>query len=252
VSTGGPDLFVVCKNCGSEVSPYITECPYCGTRLRKRAPKIDRNGRIAEKTRRSPSPSLSRLRRGEIPGIRHEAHPYASITLVALGIIGCLIWRTDAVSLGNLIVSGSTPESQWYRVFTAPFVYDNTGYALVALVIIALYGSLMEARHGPVLVIALFLLGGAGGIAVAGRETTDVIMGGNGAALALLCAWSVPDLLRLVGKHDYDGDLIGTAVLAAVMALMPLAAPHASWIAAGVGAGAGLILGYLLARIHPA
>ena len=37
-----PDLFVVCKNCQAEVSPYITECPYCGTRLRKRAPKIDR------------------------------------------------------------------------------------------------------------------------------------------------------------------------------------------------------------------
>jgi hypothetical protein len=137
-------------------------------------------------------------------------------------------------------------------VFTAPFVYDNTGYALVALVIIALYGSLMEARHGPVLVIALFLAGGAGGIAIAGRETTDIIMGGNGAALALLCAWVVPDLLRLARKHDYDGDLIGTAVLAAVMALMPLAAPEASPIAAGVGAGVGLILGYLLARIHPA
>ena len=40
---GAPDLFVVCKNCGSEVSPYITECPYCGTRLRKRAPKIERD-----------------------------------------------------------------------------------------------------------------------------------------------------------------------------------------------------------------
>src|SRR6187431_1121271 len=34
------DLNVVCKNCGSEVSPYITECPYCGQRLRKRAPKL--------------------------------------------------------------------------------------------------------------------------------------------------------------------------------------------------------------------
>ena len=34
----GPELFVVCKKCNSEVSPYITECPYCGTRLRKRAP----------------------------------------------------------------------------------------------------------------------------------------------------------------------------------------------------------------------
>jgi hypothetical protein len=54
-----------------------------------------------------------------------------------------------------------------------------------------------------------------------------------------------------VRKHDYDGDLIGTAVLAAVMALMPVATLDASWIVAGVGAGAGLILGYLLARIHP-
>ena len=49
MSTGGPDLFVICKNCGSEVSPYITECPYCGNRLRKRAPKLDRDGRVAEK-----------------------------------------------------------------------------------------------------------------------------------------------------------------------------------------------------------
>ena len=44
MSTGGPDLFVICKNCQSEVSPYITECPYCGSRLRKRAPKLDRGG----------------------------------------------------------------------------------------------------------------------------------------------------------------------------------------------------------------
>ena len=40
----GPELSVVCKSCGSEVSPYVTECPYCGTRLRKRAPKLERVG----------------------------------------------------------------------------------------------------------------------------------------------------------------------------------------------------------------
>src|SRR5688500_18760947 len=39
-----PELSVVCKSCGSEVSPYVTECPYCGTRLRKRAPKLERVG----------------------------------------------------------------------------------------------------------------------------------------------------------------------------------------------------------------
>jgi membrane associated rhomboid family serine protease len=249
MSTGGPDLFVVCKNCGSEVSPYITECPYCGQRLRKRAPKLDRNGRIAEKSRRPPSPSLSRLRRGEIPGIRHEAHPYATLILVLLGVVGCLIWRTAAISQLDLVV-WANPIDQWWRVFTAPFVYANTGYAFVALTIIAIYGSLMERRHGPVMVIALAFLGGAGGIAVAGQASTSLIMGGNGAALALLCAWAMPDLMRLVGHHDYDGDLIGTGVLAAVMALIPLAAPEASWVAAGVGAGAGSILGFLLTRIH--
>ena len=68
MSTGGPDLFVICKNCQSEVSPYITECPYCGSRLRKRAPKLDRNGRVTERKRRAPSPSLSRLRRGRSRG----------------------------------------------------------------------------------------------------------------------------------------------------------------------------------------
>jgi membrane associated rhomboid family serine protease len=253
VSTGGPDLFVVCKNCGSEVSPYITECPYCGTRLRKRAPKLDRNGRIAERTRRPLAPSLSRLRRGEIPGIRAEAHPYATGLLVLLGVAGTLIWRTTLFATYNLVIVGS-PAHQWWRVLTAPFVYDNTGYAVLSLLVIAIYGWLMERRHGPVMVIAIALIGGAGGLALAGivGVPTDIVgyMGGNGAALALLCAWVVPDLIQLLRKHDFDGDLLGTAVLAVVIALMPLAEPTASWVADGVGIGAGLVLGLLLRRIH--
>ena len=77
-----PDLFVVCKKCGEEVSPYITECPYCGTRLRKRAPKIERDGTVSEpapevapkRARRRPAPPrLGRLRAGEIPGVRGDA-----------------------------------------------------------------------------------------------------------------------------------------------------------------------------------
>ena len=40
------DLFVVCHSCGAEVSKYVTECPYCGERVQKRAPKIAR-GQIA-------------------------------------------------------------------------------------------------------------------------------------------------------------------------------------------------------------
>ena len=92
-----PDLNVVCKNCGNEVSPYITECPYCGNRLRKRAPKIERDGTVSEprkarKARKPSVPRLSRFRSGEIPGIRGEltARPYATIALVALSLFGYL------------------------------------------------------------------------------------------------------------------------------------------------------------------
>jgi len=232
------------------VSPYITECPYCGTRLRKRAPKLDRNGRIAERVGRRPlTPSLPRLRRGEIPGIRHESHPYATALLVLLGVIGTLIWRTSLLNPYDLVVFGN-PVGEWWRVFTAPFVYDNTGYAVIALLVIAIYGWLMERRHGPVIVVALALAGGAGGVAVAARLSSNVFMGGNGAALALLCAWAVPDLVLLLRKRDYDGDLLGTAVLAGVIALMPLATVSASWVAAGVGIAVGLSFGWLLTRIH--
>src|SRR5947209_15956554 len=107
MSTGNPELFVVCKSCGSEVSPYITECPYCGNRLRKRAPKIDRDGRVAEKPRRRrrpPTPSLPRLRRDEIPGIRGDTRPYVTIALVALGLVGALIWRTGLFGLQDVAI----------------------------------------------------------------------------------------------------------------------------------------------------
>jgi membrane associated rhomboid family serine protease len=249
--SGGPELFVICKNCGSEVSPYITECPYCGNRLRKRAPKLDRHGRVTEReSSRIPAPRLTRLRRGEIPGIRAESHPYATIGLVLAGLVGCLLWRTGAVTLNDVAAFGGLHHRLW-RIVTATFTYDNTGYAFVALTAIAVYGTLLERRHGAIPVLLLFLLGGIGGTALATQiHKFSIVLGANGAALALLTAWAIPDLRALAGRRDYDGDLLGTAVFAAVIALIPLAALEASWIAAGVGLISGLVIGYPLARLR--
>jgi membrane associated rhomboid family serine protease len=242
---------VICKSCGAEVSPYITECPYCGNRLRKRAPKLDRDQRPAEKkrARRAPAPLLSRLRPGEIPGIRADHRPYATVTLVLLGLVGCLLWRTGLGGpASNLIVVGK-PDGQWWRLFTAAFAYDNTGYAFVVLGAIALYGTLLERRHGPLVPLGLFLIGGVGGLAAtAAVDSYPVVLGAGGAALAMICAWAVPDLIEYSRTGDVEGDLIGTAVIALAAALMPLAVPHASWIADVVGVGAGLLIGLPLAR----
>ncbi|HLJ03896.1 MAG TPA: rhomboid family intramembrane serine protease [Solirubrobacteraceae bacterium] len=250
MSTGGPDLFVICKNCGSEVSPYITECPYCGNRLRKRAPKIDRAGRVTERVRRRPSaPSLPRLRRGEIPGIRAESRPRATILLVALGLVGCLLWRSGLVSLAQVGIDYARPGTHWWRLFTAPFSYVNTGYAAVTLATIAVYGWLLERRHGPLAVIALFALGGFGGtLAATALYSFPYVLGACGAALAMVVAWALPDLIDLRAGGEIEGDLLGTAVVAAVVALLPLAAVGASWPAEGIGLLSGLAVGVPLAR----
>ncbi len=247
MSTGNPDLFVICRSCGSEVSPYITECPYCGNRLRKRAPKLDRHGRLAEKRRRTPAPSLSRLRRGEIPGIRAESHPYVTIGLVVLGLLGCLLWRTSLFSLDQVVIAGN-PGQHWWRLVTAPFIYNNIGFAFTALGSIALYGWLLERRHGPLPVLALFAAGAVGGVAATAVIYHDpFVLGANGGALALICAWMIPDLLDLRRGEEIDGDLLGTVLIAAVVAVMPAVVDGASWIADAVGVAAGVIIGLPMA-----
>ena len=253
MSTGGPDLFVICKSCGSEVSPYITECPYCGNRLRKRAPKLDKQGRVSErKRRRPPSGALPRLRRGEIPGILPDSRPYVTIALVFAGAVGALIWKTSAVNLSQVVVIGQPQSQHWWRLLTAPFIYITPGYAFVVLVPVMLFGWLLERRHGRLPVLALFLVGGVGGTtAAAAAGSATMVMGANGAALALICAWAIPDLLALRAGEEVEGDMLGALAIALVVALTPLAVAQASWIADGVGVLGGLALGYPLARLQP-
>jgi membrane associated rhomboid family serine protease len=257
VTSGGPDLFVICKHCGSEVSPYITECPYCGSRLRKRAPKLDRDGRLAEKERRrarrrSPAPSLGPLRRGEIPGIRPDGRPYATVVLVLASLVLLVLIRAGAVGLGRVAVVGSLDRNTW-EIFTAPFAYGNSGYAFVALFAIALFGWLLERRHGPLVVLLLFLAGGAGGMAVAAAtETFPIALGGNGAALALVVAWAIPDLRDARRGREVDGDLLGAAVFAVVLLLLPVVVDWADPVAGATGLAAGAALGYPLARLATA
>jgi len=249
---GAPDLFVVCKNCRNEVSPYITECPYCGTRLRKRAPKIERDGRVSDKgrrpRRRTSAPRLSKLRAGEIPGLRgeHTGRPWATLTLVVLSLFGYLL--LFAVHQGDVALVGD-PGRQWWRFATTPFLYANAWYELAAVGAIGLYGWLLERRHGPWPVLALFVICGMGGAALEWLiDPLPVALGGNGAALGMLCAWAIPDVGARSRDEDYEGDLLGTAVIGLVLLLMPLAVPDASAIAGFAGGAVGMVAGLLLAR----
>ena len=127
----GPDLFVVCRSCGREVSPYITECPYCGNRLRKRAPKLERGGTPKPPKPPRRRPSLGRLRPNEIPGIRGERRPYATILLVGAAIVTTILLNAGLFILGDLGLGAGVTDEYW-RTITTLFVYTQNAYEIVA------------------------------------------------------------------------------------------------------------------------
>lgn len=248
-----PDLFVVCKNCGSEVSPYVTECPYCGQRIRKRAPKIDR-GAPEEPPRRRRRTRLPRLRADEIEGIAPEVRPYATLALILASLGLTVVYASDqTLDLGAAVVPLLDEVWRW---FTAPFLHqDALGYQFVALVAVGVFGTLIERRFGPLPVIAVFVLAGAGGTALA--VTLEVppmfedapiypVLGANGAALGLLAAWLVDDRLAARRGDDRGNDLLGVYVFAAVLVLLSVAVEEANIAAALGGAAAGTLLGPVL------
>jgi membrane associated rhomboid family serine protease len=273
-----PDLFVVCKNCQAEVSPYITECPYCGTRLRKRAPKIERadaatsaappkrSSRVrvpgrpsrpprvkarARARKKSESPRLARLRAGEIPGIRGDEHgrPYATFVLVAASFG---LWLSLAFYVKADFAITAIGGDPW-RFLTASLLNDGTAAQFAAIVGLGVFGWLLERRHGAIAVIALFLLCGPGALAAAvAIDPGAVVFGTHGAALGLLCAWAVPALIeRRRSGDDDDNDMLGVAVIAAVLLLVPLLS-QGSALAGFIGAGLGSLAGLLLAALRPA
>jgi membrane associated rhomboid family serine protease len=246
----GPDLFVICKSCGSEVSPYITECPYCGTRLRKRAPKLERGGvPKAPKSARRARPRLQPLRPGEIPGIRPDRRPYVTIALVVASIVVSLVARFRPQVAADLLLGGPL-DGEWWRVVTTQFLYGSTSYEVATLSAVALFGWLLERRHGWWAPLLVFFVGGTAGMALVAAADNGVALGGNAAALALLAAWAMRDVLaRRRGRED-DADMLGTLAIAVLLVLMPLATDDANALAGLVGGVVGIVLGLGLARLR--
>jgi len=123
-------------------------------------------------------------------------------------------------------------------------LYVDGWYAFVAILAIAIFGWLLERRHGPLLVLALFL--GAtviGGLLASAVYPFALVSGGNAGALALLAAWAAPELEAARAGVYREGDLLGTGALAALLLALPFARPEASWLAGVVGALLGLAVG---------
>jgi membrane associated rhomboid family serine protease len=250
-----PDLFVVCRTCGSEVSPYVTECPYCGQRVRKRAPKLERGGTAEAPRRRRRRTRLPRLRPDEIEGIAPETRPWATMAVIVASLLTTVVLAANEVTLtdlGGIFVP--IDESAW-RWFASPFLHDNLGYQFVTLLTIGIFGSLLERRFGPQgLILVLAATAGAGSALATAAEAPPLledpplypVLGFNGAALGLLTAWLVDDRLAARRGEDRESDRLGVYVIAALLVSLSLAVEEANVAAAAGGAAAGALLGVAL------
>jgi membrane associated rhomboid family serine protease len=249
------ELSVICKNCGSEVSPYVTECPYCGTRLRKRAPKLERRGDAleAQRPRRRLGP---RLRRHSRSGGPRPFRPYATLAVILGSAMLLVIQKASGDPLSTF---GGLPVpygGQWWRFLTAPFAYVDVGYLFVVAVGLAIFATGVERRLGSlptaVLLLACGTLGmlAASGVADARGELT-VIAGGNGMALGAVAAWVALRRAEAQGAIDEEYDVIGVVVAAAVLIALPLFVPTADFVACLAGGAVGGLAGLAASALHP-
>ncbi len=246
------ELSVICKNCGSEVSPYVTECPYCGARLRKRAPKLERRGDALEAQR-------PRRRRRRLlpprPEILAADRPYATLTAILGSAIMLLIQEATGyalISFGGVVVPFA---DEWWRYLSAPFAYGDVGYLFVVALALAIFSTGVERRLGTAPTAVLLLAcGGLGVLAAAGiangQDEITVIAGGNGIALGALTAWLALRRAEARGAIDEEYDWIGVAVCAVVLLALPLFT-SADVVAGLAGGIVGGLAGLLAATVRP-
>ena len=240
------ELSVVCKSCGSEVSPYVTECPYCGTRLRKRAPKLERRGEALE-------PRESRRdRRERLRGLSLIAErPYVTLAAILVPAALIIVERASNLSLFDLgVIVGPPSANPWWHYLAAPFLYDNIGYLFAIGVAMALFVPGLERRLSAVATALLLVACGAlSMLAAAGLDDAfgDGITwaaGGNGIALGALGAWFM--IRRADARDDptEELDTIPLVVAAAVLLLLPVVDDYANWWAGIAGGLVGLAAGF--------
>jgi membrane associated rhomboid family serine protease len=248
------ELSVVCKRCGSEVSPYVTECPYCGARLRKRAPKLELGEEGLEPRRprrRRRRPQLGRSRFDALAGVR----PWATLAVVVASAVMLLAQRATDQPLSDFGAIAGPVGSDWWRYLAAPFAYLDIGYLFVVAVGLAIFAPGLERRIGTLPTLILLVgCGALGMLAADGVETATgevpVAAGGNGLALGALAAWLALRRAEATSAVDDDYDLIGVGVAAAVLLALPIVDDAANVYAGIAGGIVGWVAGLAAASLR--
>ena len=226
----------------------MTECPYCGARLRKRAPKLERRGDAleAKPPRRSPGRFIPAALRGGA-GVGAD-RPYATLAVILGSAALILVQKATAYGVGSFGGLVVPLRDEWWRYLTAPFAYVDLGYLFVVAIALAIFGIGLERRLGSAATALLMVACGSLGMVAAGgivnaQDGVEVMAGGNGLALGVLAAWFAIRRAEAQGAIDQEYDRIGVAVVAVVLLALPIfestANPAIAGIVGGLPAGPG-------------
>lgn len=271
-----PDLSVVCRNCGSEVSPYVTECPYCGTRLRKRAPKIEREGdeikvregrrerKLRREAGRRERATQGKARRGRIDRDELATKPVATVLILAVAAVLFVVFQAGLSTQGATAAASAELTRDIFqnayrddalRYLIAPFFFEDAGYLMICGLGLAIFLPPLERRLGSLAAFVLALACGSLGI-LAADAWSDLIGNGahaaaglNGAALGALAAYVAIREPERRADPDDSYDEIAVGVAAVVILAIPLFETFADVSAGVAGAILGAACGWIATRV---
>jgi hypothetical protein len=281
---GAAELFTVCRSCGQQVSSFVTECPYCGTRLRQRAPRLDRKDGDLEALLRAPAaepdrtlqpvegeddnvvPLKTRRRRPLSARGTKRTTPRRPTTertpkrgrLAGLGSDG-RPWVTIAivvlsmislplqgfVSADDLVLHEGAPA--WQALTGAlTYVTGTTWHALAVLTTFGVFGWLWERRAGLVGALVVLVAFAVGGVGgVLADQALGTDVASAGAAGAAI-ALATAWIVTEIRARARKESIDGDLAGASVLLLVPVATTIITPTAAPVGLVIGVLLGGLM------
>lgn len=279
---GQAELFTVCSSCGQQVSTFVTECPYCGTRLQKRAPRLDRKdgdleallrlptlepdrtlretdaeddvvvplkrGRRTLGRGRVPKSSTARPRKpGRRPRTRKASSSYATEG-TAYATFAIVLLALIGLPVEQLLSTNDLAlfqGSEAWRAVTGALTYGNTWNALAVLTTFGVFGWLWERRAGlvgTILVVVAFLGAGVGGLLLDRAVGSDPLVLYFGSAGAAV-ALATAWIVCEIRARRANESLDGDLAGAVVLLLVPIATTALTADTVPVSIALGLAVG---------
>lgn len=252
-----------CPTCGAPVSPFVTECPFCGTDVRRRARFTAARLRLRRRLKglspkRLGRQSLAERRESPFPRGRGRSAPrldpstpYAVGILLIANLFAYLVFdaRGDLISDPGALSVPAVKDGEFWRLITFQFLHTGIFELIFNLFLLVLFAVLVEQRYGHLAAVACYLIAGvAGGLVAVAIDSNIVAAGSTVSTFGLMGTWLVMISRPRALEHHYP---LGAGLIVVGLLLLYGALQDGIdlWSQVG-GLAAGLAFGAVVDRLQ--